>query len=368
MRADLLDDEFSPETADELAALLPESVSVRCIELKHQITDAAVGEDLFNELLGASLAPDINLSSHHNIIDRKPGEILLVKFPKTDNQLPEDQNFAVVMPSMYDQQQVMQFRAREQGYIDEGCLDKRPGAGSGVYTLDEVNLSFNENVTKPTTVYVASKKKSSGGMRAHYISSITNKPTICTWGYKSMRLLKLSSGDRLRDVKACPDYAHIMLSDALRCIVSMAVIKKAGISSPGRDGKYLGVLAELIHSNPSVSITHELICWMCMTEEQRYHEALACHADMECSNPYEVYSLFSRHKVECGDGMLYFPLHNMILRIRSNAEMMVLNFSKTLHVPDQSRNKENFSRVHLPLFDMAERKSKRISNKRAKHE
>ena len=42
------------------------------------------------------------------------------------------------------------------------------------------------------------------------------------------------------------------------------------------------------------------------------------------------------------------PLDNFVLKIQCNKQMMICNLKQTPHVPDESRNTHNFSKVHGP--------------------
>ena len=107
-------------------------------------------------------------------------------------------------------------------------------------------------------------------------------------------------------------------------------------------------LQHVLAANVGKSIEHCLVLWMTNTGEMRNHQALACHTDTNKSHPMEIYSLFHRTGRKKMNGLLYLPLNNACIRVVCDEQIVVCNLSHTPHVPDQSRNTNNISKVHGP--------------------
>ena len=88
---------------------------------------------------------------------------------------------------------------------------------------------------------------------------------------------------------------------------------------------------------------------MLTTGEMRNHEAVRCHVDKNSSShKFEVYMLFHRSGIPIKDGYLYLPLDNIVIKIKCDQHLMVCNLNSTYHVADESRNTNNYSKVHGP--------------------
>ena len=106
-----------------------------------------------------------------------------------------------------------------------------------------------------------------------------------------------------------------------------------------------------------------LLSWACTSGEMRNHEALAAHVDGNKSHFLETLSLFPRiesneqlesqknidsfMKNSC-PGLLIFPLEGLILEYYCGRTVINCSLKHTIHLPDNSRNNRNWSRVYGP--------------------
>lgn len=102
-----------------------------------------------------------------------------------------------------------------------------------------------------------------------------------------------------------------------------------------------------------------LLEWASATGEMRNHQAVACHVDANTSHFMESMTLFGKAPpgscVPCTTavenlhpGFLSFPLLGFAVEFRCGRDVLHLQLSRTMHVPDRSRDRFNWSWVHGP--------------------
>jgi hypothetical protein len=102
-----------------------------------------------------------------------------------------------------------------------------------------------------------------------------------------------------------------------------------------------------------------LICWSCSTGQMHNHTAIAAHTDGNKSHEIETLSLFgrlnSRHKKiihkevnNMVPGVLCFPIDGLAIKIRCGKDVIHCCLKQTIHLPDNSRNHSNWSKVQGP--------------------
>ena len=105
-----------------------------------------------------------------------------------------------------------------------------------------------------------------------------------------------------------------------------------------------------------------LLSWACTSGEMRNHEALAAHVDGNKSHFLETLSLFPRiyqnakqvHQRsdeimgDVNSGLLIFPFEGFALKIYCGRTIINCHLKHTVHIPDNSRNTKNWSRVYGP--------------------
>jgi hypothetical protein len=103
-----------------------------------------------------------------------------------------------------------------------------------------------------------------------------------------------------------------------------------------------------------------LLEWACWTGEMCNHQALAAHKDGNRSHPMETLTLFGRKRVEdptddaCRivreykDGMLALPYQHAVLYLEAAVDVWHVGLKNTIHVPDRTRDTDNWTKVHGP--------------------
>lgn len=253
------------------------------------------------------------------------------------------------MNSHFDADVIEQFSQIEsQSSIDKNERGHRPGPASGVTLFEDRDKckSFSKVTQKDTSLLLASSETGTN-MSIHYF----NKDDIIkrsSFGYKSLLMKRIRARDKWRQACSCSSFRHILVKEATSYLIAIACLKSIGIPPPREQINRISTLNAIIERNAKETILNCLIMWMCTSGEMRNHEAVACHVDGNNRHTYEIYSLFHRFGMERKDGFLYLPLHNVVLRIECDNHIMVCNFKSTPHVADESRNTNNFSKVHGP--------------------
>jgi hypothetical protein len=102
-----------------------------------------------------------------------------------------------------------------------------------------------------------------------------------------------------------------------------------------------------------------LLEWATSSGEMRNHQACYCHEDGNKSNLLETMWLggkvrgndktTSTTKVKgMTNGKLVLPIQGLVFDIQCGRDLLHLALTNTMHVPDDTRNCYNYSRVHGP--------------------
>jgi len=263
-------------------------------------------------------------------------------------QYSGQQNFAIIMPSNFEDKYVKKYINTELQYMKNKTMSKRSGAAGGVFQYGTECASFTKIVRQPTTLY-RSTSTNGVGMQAVYISK-TGKVKTCNHGYNHIHMKRNSKDAKRADAKKSPSLSHILHHEGLNYIIGLACMKTAGIFFRTKNNGSLSHLKKSIEKHvddPSIDI---LVDWMLNTGDMTNYQAIACHCDGNKSHPVEIYTLFSRSYKKEHDGFIYLPLDNCTLKVCANKQTMICNLSHTPHVPDKSRDSLNFSKVHGPRF------------------
>jgi hypothetical protein len=107
-----------------------------------------------------------------------------------------------------------------------------------------------------------------------------------------------------------------------------------------------------------------MLAWSTTTGQMNSHCAIHAHADGNLSHEIETMTLFGRTdpnesnvRGTSGDsdfkfksGSLVFPLDDFVVKLSCAKMNMHCNLKNILHVPDNTRNLHNWSKVHGPKF------------------
>ena len=291
-----------------------------------------------------------NNRRHPNTIGHSDAfDATILVFPQIKDKNPNEQNFAVIMKSNFDSDDVDAFsRLETAGSIKQNQRGRRAGPAAGVtqFTDRDICMSFSKITRKNTSVLLASSENATNMSIRYYNKDDDIKQT--NFGYKSLYMKRMRKSAKWAEACSFNSYRHILMNEATCYIVAIACLNSLGIPPPKEQIHRLPTLKSILKQNQYESIQSCMVMWMCTTGEMRNHQAVACHVDGNKCHPYEIYSLFHRDGMDKKDGMIYLPLNNIVLQLECNNHLMVCNFKSSPHAADESRNTHNFSRVHGP--------------------
>jgi hypothetical protein len=107
-----------------------------------------------------------------------------------------------------------------------------------------------------------------------------------------------------------------------------------------------------------------MLVWSTTTGQMNNHCAIHAHTDGNLSHEIETMTLFGRIdpselnlRGTSGDsdfkfksGYLLFPLDSIVIKLSCAKMNIHCNLKNTFHVPDNTRNTHNWSKVHEPKF------------------
>ena len=322
-------------------------LNVNVIDMENNNTSARQHNNKVGSINGATWNVNNYTNPHPNMIAHdERHDFTVLKLRKHKN----GQDFFVISNSHHDKKSVNQFCAYEMNEnISQGVTGSRAGPASGFMQLENESFSYTPITQKATSLKVATSSKGKGvAMRKLYYNN-KRQVKLCNFGYNKLAMKRLNKKQKRELALRYTFYNNILVKEALAYIASMACVVSAGISLSSVDGNYFSNLSQILADNIGESIEHCLVLWMTSTGEMRNHQALACHTDTNRSHDMEIYSLFHRTGSAKKDGLLYLPLDNACVRVVCDEQVVVCCLSCTPHVPDQSRNTHNMSKVHGPI-------------------
>ena len=341
-----LQTQLGDDHAALIAPLLPkDELSVKVLEAT-EYKFAENHRQISKEIAGAHW--HMPHGSHPNTVMLDSSyDVTLVLLPFRRGYGPDQQrNFVMLLNSHMQQSIVDSFSANEHAKsISHNKLGHRPGPAAGVCRLQDRTKckSFSKVTNKATTLLLASGKHGCN-MKAMYYND-NNEIKHTTYGYPSIKMNRLEKSGKLKEAKHCESYRHVLLKEAIGYIFALAGLSKLNIL----EACELSNLREILgRSHNTTTIEQILIQWMCTKGEMRNHQAVACHCDGNNSQSLEIYSVFNRVGLPKKDAFIFLPLDNILLQLKCGQHMMICNLTHTPHVPDQSRNTHNFSKVHGP--------------------
>ena len=343
-----------PEHASEILQLYnnQHKLKVSVIELEKYIPTNKEFNSEKSQINGATWTANINDNPHPhpNILGHDDEtDITVIKLPARTKQAQSTgkQDFITISNANFDQSCVDEFCQHDNKSVQQKKTGSRPGPASGVALLSDGSHSFTPVTQKQTSLKLAASKNGCA-MRMVYEND-HGKAKICNFGYKPVDMDRLTKAKKEKEAKQYAFYREILLKEAMVYIASIASVVAAGISISKHNNLYLCELCKILSNKKEEdSIEESLVEWMVTTGEMRNHQAIACHVDTNKSHPLEIYSVFHRVGAIKMNGLLYLPLDNVCIEMICDKNVAVCSLSRTPHVPDQSRNTNNISKVHGP--------------------
>ena len=264
-------------------------------------------------------------------------------------------------------QDIIDFSKSETSSIASLSLGNRSGSAGGFVHVGSNSHSLSKVTEKENSILVASNNSVSMSCFYDNNDGVTKKFNSV---YNDIHMNKLSGNQKFQQLKSMKSYLNITINEMLSRLQSFIVTTQLKINCPkyGNPFKSLNKILKDYKSNSIVSyfrsigytiFQSSLLAWSCSSGEMRNHVAVKGHTDGNTSHPIETLSLFARVPTSAPntkqtvqtyfkDGYLYFPVDGFVLRFKVGRHIIHCNLRNTFHIPDNSRNSKNWSKVTGP--------------------
>ena len=301
---------------------------------------------------------DMNHFQKNNFIENPDdGSVGIIIFPRNDN-------FLMIFPSDIPNEAIVEFSKEETKNIATGMINGRAGAAGGVVNSDTNSHSMSACTQKSTSLMVG--RPNSVGMSVLYQNG-HGKATEFKSIYNDLHMNRLTKQTKRENAYDSVSMRQVLLREMVTRIKTIVIVKSLGLLDDGEDN--LKALSNILEDDTATveqfkKLGHSLfesmlLAWSCTTGEMRNHEAIKAHKDGNKSHKIETLTLFGRvwpgeidsvHNTvkQMKGGALIFPLDGVGVNYRSGRDIIHCNLKNTIHLPDDSRNLFNWSKVHGP--------------------
>ena len=346
---------------DKLYILLNKNIGIHVMKINPCLEKKQYNK-LKVELKGARFPPDADMSGIKGKVVSKPvdGKIGLILFEGTNN-------FITLGNSDIDHKDGISLSKQESISIGRLELGNRAGAAGGM-VYPTTNSHSLSKVTKKRNSFLLANKKSSG-LTCHYQND-SNVVKSYNGVYNDILMRKLNTNQKTKHMLEYEYLRSITIQEMLKrfqifIIVYQFNLYKDMTKNPFEllnnilEGKKKKNLYMTFVAMNYSHVESSLLVWSCSTGESRNHIALAAHVDANTCNEIESLLLFGRipyntskpiHQLldEYVNGELYFPCHGLDITYECVNDITHCNLKEIIHLPDESRDIYNWSRVHGP--------------------
>jgi hypothetical protein len=300
-------------------------------------------------------------------------------------ELPSD-NFVILGSLALSPEVICKMSHLETLEIERYERGKRSGSAGGFptivqggdYRFDPQSLSPitrnqrhllwvpGSNTCAVKTVYA---KKDSGTIKV--FNSVYNDPIM----------RRVDKAEKRETLLSCEISRAVTILEMKSRLKALTLVHRLGLhAKPSTKPSAKKQKTDTVAANFKAAVTKAVASWsewkscdaslglfdMCLLEyaagtgEMRNHQALSAHKDGNKSHFLETMTLFGRCRIppnfssyckmafEMKDGQLALLYDGVVLRFRCGVDVLHMNLDQTFHVPDPSRNSDNWSRVHGP--------------------
>ena len=336
---------------DEFRSLL-DSIEYKVIELQPRTENYNKEKWKY---CGVGFNNDFDVEKRKNFFIKAPGNSIIgvIKFSQGND-------FAMLSPSNFRNLYTVKFSKSETMVITKGLTSHRSGSSGGIVTSSTNSKSLSK-VTENSRLLTRSKK--GVGMKVAYENMNTVKEYSGV--YNQIKMRRLSKYEKKIHALKSDVYRHILISEMKSRIQALFLANYLGyIGSDSlkqfteTDQFSTKILKEMLKKGHS-KFDSMLLAWALSTGEMRNHQALYAHVDGNKSHCVETLSLFGRvasnenlssKRVvdKMKEGYLVFPMDGIAIQMNCGIDTIHCCLQKTLHVPDRSRDRHNWSKVHGP--------------------
>jgi hypothetical protein len=283
-------------------------------------------------------------------------------------------DFVFMAPSFVRNEDTAQMGIEEDVSIRSMATGARMGAASGYLMLPHDTTCFD-----PRSLSVATQNEralfrgDNHNSTAVSVDYITRRGRKRRWAstYRDMYMSRITTISKKQEALLSSCYRRLLIKEMLsrvRCLAAASLLQLTPLTL-AQPWKKLEDAIDRRHSLASNKwhlCDRSLTCWeaillewACSTGEMRNHEACCTHQDGNKSHFMETMWLggksdptdtsASTSKVRAmTNGKLVLPVEGLVIDIKCGHDFLHLGLKKTMHVPDNTRNHHNWSRVHGP--------------------
>ena len=179
--------------------------------------------------------------------------------------------------------------------------------------------------------------------------------------YNDLFMSRYNKVRKARELIKKSHFREIVIEEMTSRLKSMSIGVEMGIIDEKAFDKLKDAIKNVKHSIFKRLGFNERQCilldWSSTTGEMRNHQALFCHVDGNTSHSMESLILYGRVPTNHNgtadeivgnmqDGKLVFPLHGLILNLKAVHNIIHCSLKNSPHVPDETRDSVNWTRVH----------------------
>lgn len=351
--------------------MIKKTLSYRTIDLTNMPWSNHMTKKKYNlmkkGLYGSSLYNDNDLKKHMEKSLVAPSDVHfgVIKLPFEDFVFMCNSNFKSidsVLISLIETQNIQKL-----------LLSGRSGSAGGIVSTITNSHSMTKFTSNVDNVFVPSIDGT--GYSCVYNNKDDVEKTYRSF-YNDVYMNRLDISGKTADVSRSIAYARIFVAEMKTRTECLIIAAELGLLSDEeinesflfvkmKDKDYGKNILSIPRFEESCLFTryeYLLLLQACTTGEMRNHQALKAHVDGNKSHLLESLSLFGRIDIEhvksqknfhevvkhMTEGYIFLPLNGISLKIPCCTVSVHCKLKQTVHIPDLSRNKYNWSRVHGP--------------------
>ena len=341
-------------------------ITIRRLHIPPVIEHSKIKE-VNDNLKGATLPFGYKFCDNESNTISKPDDVDFGLIIFETNKEYHTKDYLLIGNLQHKLKDVLQFSVNESKVISKLSHGGRSGCAGGVVFPDSNSASLSQ-CTRNNGV-IMQRKKSVGCA----VSYETDKKEIKTFHsvYNQIKMNRISQITKRYKIMKCECERTILLSEMKSRFI--AILLLIGLDDGALVKRY-----DLINSMIETLTTQQylnrfqqftdsafqafLYDWGVSTGAMHNHEAICAHTDGNKSHPLETLTIYPRLP-DCGidgndncylnsngfvPGYLSFPIYGLNLKINCGKDIVHCSLKNTIHLPDQSRSYDNWSRVQGP--------------------
>ena len=344
---------------------MEEEIEVVQVDLRNtfkSMKDYKKSADLIN---GSFFPHDFNFAKVANCALEVPSDkVGVVRFSHEDD-------FLMIHPTKIKTKYMVKVSLDECQVIQSLKKGGRAGSAGGIVTPATDSHSLSKCTEKSSTVLMAKQK--SCGMGCTYLNANGDVKQY-SMVYNDVMMNRVSPNQKKATLLSSRAERSIVVQEMTKRIESFCVANELRLMNKENrlnlenlnrifENKKISTFVKALKQSGCTSILRScLLEWACTTGEMRNHQALCAHVDGNKSHPVETLNIFQRlsttvdveHKNgtkfndEIVPGYLIFPIDGICIKMIPGQQIVNCSLKNTIHLPDNSRNKDNWTKVYGP--------------------